>query len=107
DIYSFGIIVYEILAGIVPFAGKTTAELKVKQDAGPPPSLSGYRNDLPADLEPMILSAIAADPERRYQSMRAFGEDLELLSGGIATPTKTATAPTRRNIWQTAFIVLA
>lgn len=54
----------------------------------------------------MILSAMAADPEKRYPTMSAFAEDLELVSGGVAAPKKTAAAP-RRNIWQTAFIVLA
>ena len=105
DIYSLGVILYEILAGIVPVAGKTTKELKLKLDSEPPAPLSTFRSDLPTDLEPMILSAIAADPEKRYQSMRAFAEDLELLSGGVLVPQKAA-AP-RRNIWQTAFIVLA
>lgn len=105
DIYSLGIILYEMLAGVVPFIGKTTAELKLKQDSEPPPPLSAFRSDLPPDLEPMILSAIASDPEKRYQSMRAFAEDLELLSGGVPVTQKAAAAP-KRNIWQTAFVVL-
>jgi len=105
DIYSLGVILYEMLTGVVPYAGKTTNELKQKHDAEPPASLSSFRNDLPPDLEPMILSAIAIEPEKRYQSMRAFAEDLELVSGGIAVPQKAAAAP-KRNIWQTAFIAL-
>ncbi len=108
DIYSLGVILYEMLSGIVPFAGKTANELKLKHDSEPPPLLSAVRNDLPPNLEPMILSAIATDPDRRYRSMRAFAEDLELLSGGVSVPEKAKTAAaSRRNIWQTAFIVLA
>jgi len=108
DVYSLGVILYEMLAAVVPFAGKTAAEIRLKQDSGPPQPLSAFRSDLPADLEPIVLSAIAVDPEKRYQTMDAFAEDLELLSGRIAGSEKAAAAASpKRNIWQTAFIVLA
>ena len=108
DVYSLGVILYQMLAGVVPYAGKTISELKKKQEE-PPPPLSAFRADLPADVEPMILTAIAADPQRRYQTMQAFAEDLEALKGGASKSqgaVATAAAP-KRNIWQTAFIVLA
>src|SRR5436190_3168099 len=87
DVYSLGVLIYQMLSGVVAFAGKTAGELKDKQTSGPPPPLSAFRPDLPPDLEPMILSAIAADPERRYQTMSAFAEDLELLSRGVVKPS--------------------
>jgi serine/threonine protein kinase len=107
DIYSLGVILYEMLTGVVPYTGNNTAELKQKQDSEPPAPLSAFRNDLPIDLEPMILSAMAADPAKRYPTMTAFAEDLELVSGGVsATKKANAAAAPKRNIWQTAFIVL-
>ena len=108
DIFSLGVIIYEMLAGVAPVEGKTTTEVKLKREVEPPPPMSAFRRDLPADLEPMILSAMALDPERRYPTMAAFAEDLQLLSGGVTAPVVEAVAAApRRNIWQTAFIVLA
>ena len=108
DIFSLGVIIYEMLAGVAPVEGKTTTEVKLKREIEPPPPMSAFRRDLPADLEPMILSSMALDPERRYPTMAAFAEDLQLLSGGVAAPpVEAAGAAPNRNTWQTAFIVLA
>lgn len=108
DIYSLGVIIYEMLAGVAPVEGKTTAEVKQKREQEPPPPLSAFRRDLPNDLEPMILSALALDPDRRYPTMAAFAEDLEMLSGGTPVPAVAAAAAApKKNLWQTAFIVLA
>ncbi len=107
DIYSLGAILYEMLSGVVPFDGKTPGEILKKIDAEPPPPMSAFRRDLLPDIEPIILTALAADPERRYQSIAAFGEDLGLASGASADKTSAAAAGSKRNVWQTAFIVLA
>lgn len=108
DVYSVGVILYEMLAGELPFKGETTAELKLKHENEPPAPLISFRSDLPADLEPMILSSLATDPERRYQKMESFAEDLQMLSGGAPVEPKAAAATAgTRNVWQTAFIILA
>ncbi len=111
DVYSLGVIFFEMLAGVVPFDGSTASEVLAKQNSEPPPPLSAFRRDLRPEVEPIILSAMAADPERRYPTMAAFEEDVARLAGEPAAPEKVAAAAagdvSRRNIWQTAFIVLA
>lgn len=114
DVYAVGVIFYEMLSGVVPFDGATAAEVAAKQGTEPPPPLSAFRRDIHPEIEPIVLTAIAADPERRYQTIEAFSEDLDILAGRVGLPTTTAaavataaTASPKRNIWQTAFIALA
>jgi hypothetical protein len=109
DIYSLGVMFFEMLSGEAPFEGNSTAEVLAKQNE-PPPPLSAFRKDLNPEIEPIILSAIATDPERRYQKMSAFAEDLDTLASRVGIPTKAAAATSdapKRNVWQTAFVVLA
>ncbi len=111
DVYSLGVLLYKMLSGVVPYDAATPAEILEKQNTEPPAPLSAFQPDLHPEIEPIILTAIAADPERRYQTMEAFAEDLDTLAGRLGVPVKTAAAAAggapKRNIWQTAFIVLA
>lgn len=109
DVYALGIMLYEMLTGGVPYDGKTAADVLAQQNSEPPAPLSAFRRDLHADIEPIILSAIAADPERRYRSVAAFAEDLDVLYTNVGgkTNTETVAAAPGRNVWQTAFVVLA
>ena len=113
DIYAVGTIVYEMAAGETPFFGTTPSEVIRKQLNDLPPPLAAFRQDLHPQVEPIILSAIVADPERRYQLMSDVEEDLGRLAsetGAVLTPVPAIPpidAAAKRNIWQTAFIVLA
>jgi serine/threonine protein kinase len=105
DVYALGIILYEMLAGVVPYEGPDAAGVAGKQGE-PPPPLSAFRKDLNPEIEPIILTAIATAPERRYQTMSAFAEDLDLLSNRLGSPTAMA-ATAGRNVWRTAAFVFA
>lgn len=112
DIFSLGVMFYEMLSGEVPFDGGSAAEIAAKHQNEPPPPLSAFRKDLNSEIEPIILSAIAVDPERRYQKMSALAEDINLLVSRIGGGTNAVAAAAagdapKRNVWQTAFVVLA
>lgn len=105
DIYSLGAILYEALAGSSPFVGESASDVMMRQIEEPPPPLSSFRTDLPAWIEPVILQAMAKNPDARYQSVDAFVSD---LANSSAVPTAVVPEPAgANNLWKTAFVVLA
>ncbi|HEX2324774.1 MAG TPA: serine/threonine-protein kinase, partial [Chloroflexota bacterium] len=66
DLYSLGIVLYEVATGYLPFETKSLAEALYKHVNTPPPPPRGVRPDLPADLEAIILRCLAKRPEERY-----------------------------------------
>ena len=79
DIYSLGIVMYEMLTAQKPYEGETIAEIAVKHlsaDAVPPHELV---EDVPPELERITLKAMRADIDERYQSAKELLEDLELF----------------------------
>lgn len=108
DIYSLGVMMYEMLSGQLPFNGSNIGEIMMKQATQPPPSLSSFRQDMPEQLEPIVLSALAKNRDLRYQSMGEVLADLSALSEvTLVSPTKAGAAQDDNNIWKTAFIVLS
>jgi serine/threonine protein kinase len=105
DIYSLGAILYQALAGSAPFIGESASDVMMRQIEEPPPPLSSFRTDLPAWLEPVILQAMAKNPDARYQTIDAFVND---LANASAVPTvATDSGDGANNLWKTAFVVLA
>ncbi len=97
DIYSLGVVMYEMLTGNPPFDGTNMPEIARQHLNSPPPSLSGLRNDLPAGLEKLVMRCLAKDADDRFSSM---DELLGALVGlGLYAPQRTAEVsnPNRRS----------
>ena len=77
DIYSLGIMLYEMLAGTMPFRGETAVEIAMKHLKTPMPSIRKLRDDVPQSLENIILKAAAKNPKNRYNNVRELYEDLK------------------------------
>jgi len=78
DIYAMGVILYEMLAGELPFTGKSVFEVVMKHVQEAPQPLRDRRPDLaiPQALEQVVMVALAKDPDHRYQSAREMLEAL-------------------------------
>ncbi len=79
DQYALGIVVYEWLCGARPFTGSFT-EIAAKHAMTPPPSLRQRLPTIPAEVEQVVLTALAKDPSQRFASVQAFATALEQAS---------------------------
>jgi eukaryotic-like serine/threonine-protein kinase len=80
DIYSTGIVLYEIFTGKLPFTAPTAMELMLKHLKEVPPLPRTYWSEIPERLERIILRCLEKEPEKRYSSVSELQHDLEALS---------------------------
>ena len=77
DIYSIGILMYELLTGKLPFKGDNAVEIALKHLKEPMPSIRDELPDIPQSVENIILKATAKNPKNRYSDAREMHEDLK------------------------------
>ncbi|HYI75551.1 MAG TPA: Stk1 family PASTA domain-containing Ser/Thr kinase [Gaiellaceae bacterium] len=94
DLYSTGIVLFELLTGELPFTGDSPVEIAMKHLAETPPTPSELRPDVPADLDFVVVRALAKEPADRYSSAAAMDADLETVARGGRVAAETAEAAT-------------
>lgn len=77
DIYSMGILMYELLTGVLPYRGDNAVEIALKHLKEPLPSIREELPDLPQSVENIILKSAAKNPKNRYNDAREMYEDLK------------------------------
>ena len=95
DIFSFGVILYEMATGERPFRGDTTISVIASIVKDTPPSVTDIKPALPRDIGRIIRRALVKDLEHRYQTVRDLGNDLEDLKRDLASGEVLASSGSR------------
>lgn len=79
DIFSFGIVLYEMLTGRLPFRGSSPGEVIGAIMYESPKPIARYNDNCPSELDRIVSKALQKDPEERYQLIKELGNDLKSL----------------------------
>ena len=108
DLYSLGVMLFQMLAGVLPFRGDSMAELMFKIANEEAPDIRIIRGDIPAALADVVALSLSKRPETRYQDGALFAADLrkvlqQLPAGAANTSVAQSAATTTTNERTVAF----
>ena len=95
DLYSLGIVLYELLTGTVPFTGDAPVEIAMKHLSDDAASRRRRRRpDVPRDLDLVVMRALAKDPDERFADAEEMDADLDRVARGLGvTPRRRRRRP--------------
>ena len=94
DLYSLGVVLYEMLTGQVPFSGDSLPEIVMKHVSDPPKPPSALNPAVSEELDQVVLRALAKTGRERYQSAEEFSDDLRRVAAGLPVSPETSEAAT-------------
>ena len=93
DLYSLGVMLFQMLAGVLPFRGDSMAELMFKIANEPAPDIRIIRKEISERLAAVVAKSVAKKPEERYQDGDSFAADLKLVIAEMGGASVGAAAP--------------
>jgi serine/threonine-protein kinase len=100
DLYSLGVVSYQLLSGRLPYDASSLSELVLQQQQGAPPPLHELEPDVPETVAAAVGIALSIHPRGRYESARAMGDALDAAAAGVPPPTSLTGGQTTE--WDTA-----
>ncbi len=100
DLYSLGVVVYQMLAGRPPFVADSAFTILQAHLDQTPPSIRQFRPDVPDTIEAVLHKALSKNPRDRYQTAHEMAQDFERAVQGEATTLKFRPIPAQRSIWR-------